>query len=200
MGYNTESMIKSAICETITEELFRELGFYVLKLGQENILNPITQLQHFIYRCNGKFQLVKFKKDCISSIDYVRKLPDFLMVHKDGEVIFLEVKFRYGGCYDPENIFDIFPPTKVLVINKCYIDSNGCFTGSLFHIYEAGESEEISEEGVGYIEMTLAEWLEKNFDSMLKRSSPNVGEANSSVIRKYEILVSKWILDTREKK
>jgi len=164
-----------------------------MKLGQENILNPITQLQHFIYKCNGKFQLKKFKKNCISSIDYVRKLPDFLMVHKDGEVIFLEVKFRYDGCYDPENIFDIFPSTKVLVINKYHIDSNGCFTGDLFNIYDA-------EVGKGYIEIPLAEWLEKNFNSMLKRSSPNVGEANSSVIRKYEILVSKWILDTREKK
>jgi len=59
MGYQAENMIKGAIAETIAEELFRDLGFLVLKLGQENTVNPITQLQSFIRACNGDFQLKK---------------------------------------------------------------------------------------------------------------------------------------------
>jgi len=169
-----------------------------LKLGQENILNPITQLQHFIYKCNGKFQLTKFKKDCISSIDYVRKLPDFLIIHKDGEVLFLEVKFRYNGHYEPDNIFDIYPSTKVLVIQKIQKNSDDACDESLFNIYEKKESKEVSEKSEGFIKMPLAEWLEKNFDSSLKRIRPTVREANSSVIRKYEYLVQKWVKITRD--
>jgi len=199
MGYNTESMIKSAICETITEELFRELGFYVLKLGQENILNPITQLQHFIYKCSGKFQLTKFKKDCISSIDYVRKLPDFLIVHKDGEVLFLEVKFRYNGHYEPDNIFDIFPSTKVLVIQKVQKNSDEELDDPLFNIYEKEESEEVSDKSEGLIKMSLEEWLLKKWDNRcLSGSRPNVGTTNSFIISKYEELVRKWIIVTRD--
>ena len=217
MGYNTESMIKSAISETITEELFRELGFYVLKLGQENILNPITQLERFIKMCNGKFRLKKSKKDCISSIDYVRKLPDFLIVHNKGEVIFLEVKYRYDGYYNPDDLLGIFPSTKILVINNLklkelkagdyaktdFIQHNeieenqvGKFMETRFHIWNLGEGEGEEIDDSKRELMTLEEWLNKNFGGYVS-PKPNHFIYYEPIIDKYEELVSKWIIDTR---
>jgi len=200
MGYNTESMIKSAITETIAEELFRELGFYVMKLGQENILTPITQLERFIYKCNGYFKIKESKKNCISSIDYVRKLPDFLIVYKNGDVIFLEVKYRYDGIYDPGNIFDIFPLTKVLVISKITedyeTDDAKESIKTRFCIYESDES---SEESVGYNYMSLAEWLKKNNFDDCNHPRPNItlGNELESIIRKYNDLIIKCMLDIK---
>ncbi len=40
--------IKGVISETIVEELLRDLGFYVLKMGQEHTINPIIHLKKFI--------------------------------------------------------------------------------------------------------------------------------------------------------
>jgi hypothetical protein len=57
MGKFTENMIKKAISETIVEELLRDLGFFVLKLGQENTLNPLVQMKDFVTSCDGKFRL-----------------------------------------------------------------------------------------------------------------------------------------------
>jgi hypothetical protein len=38
MGRYTENMIKAVISETIVEEVLRDLGFFVLKLGHERLL------------------------------------------------------------------------------------------------------------------------------------------------------------------
>tara|TARA_B100001971_G_scaffold139550_1_gene128903 strand:+ start:373 stop:534 length:162 start_codon:yes stop_codon:yes gene_type:complete len=40
--------IKGVISEAIVEELLRDLGFYVLKMGQEHTINPIIHLKKFI--------------------------------------------------------------------------------------------------------------------------------------------------------
>ena len=40
----SENMIKGKIAEAIAEELFRGLGFYVIKSGQEHTVAPLTQL------------------------------------------------------------------------------------------------------------------------------------------------------------
>lgn len=209
MGYNPDAMIKSAISEIVTEELFRELGFYVMKFGQENILNPITQLEQFIRKCNGRFQLKTSNMECISSINYVKKLPDFLIVHNNGEIIFLEVKYRYDGTYNPDDLLDIFPFTKVLVINNLKLKEQhagdfaktdfirlsgikenqvGKFMETRFHIWDLKKvwGKEIDKDKKEL--MTLEEWLKRNFDT---------GKPNKSIIQKYDLLISKWIIDTR---
>jgi len=52
-------MIKKAITETIVEEMFRELGFFILRFGHEHTLNPVSQLETFIKASGGKFNLAK---------------------------------------------------------------------------------------------------------------------------------------------
>lgn len=98
MGKNPEGMIKKAISETIAEEMFRDLGFFVLRLGQENTLNPITQLNDFIAGCGGNFQL----KYGGPSVDFIRRLPDFVIIDKFGRVQFIEVKYSKGGYLNEE--------------------------------------------------------------------------------------------------
>jgi len=78
MERNIEKMIKKTITETIVEEMFRELGFFVLKLGQENLLTPIIQLQDFIKLCKGNFKLERPSRKDIESVSYLKDLPDFV--------------------------------------------------------------------------------------------------------------------------
>jgi len=82
MGHNPENMIKKAISETIVEEIFRDLGFYVLKFGQENTINPIIQLESFVERCKGNFRLKNWK-DPSEEINFLKKMPDFVLIDKE---------------------------------------------------------------------------------------------------------------------
>ena len=57
MGFYVENVVKGRIAETIAEELLRELGFFVLKLGQEHTVSPLTQMQKLLD--SGKFSKSK---------------------------------------------------------------------------------------------------------------------------------------------
>jgi len=57
MKKDPENMVKKAISEELVEMMFKELGFYVMKLGKEYTINPITHLQHFIKKCGGNIDL-----------------------------------------------------------------------------------------------------------------------------------------------
>jgi len=211
MGDNTEGMIKKAISETIVEELFRDLGFFVLKLGQENTINPITQLEKFIKTCDGKFKLKRnYKLDCLKQINYASTMPDFLIVHKDGDLKFIEVKYRCDGCLYPEDylVFYTFPLVKVFVIclsfdveltSKEYYKDNikDEYKSTNFHIHEIiGKKVEGKDELIITDDMinkknveisTLKHWLKEDYDIRL-----------TEIIHKYEKLVDKWIINTRE--
>jgi hypothetical protein len=62
------------------------LGFYVLKLGQEHTVSPLTQMEKFGSSCGENFKL-HFN----IPYDFIRRLPDFIIVDKNGKVNFLEV-------------------------------------------------------------------------------------------------------------
>ena len=98
MGACTEPMIKKAISECIAEEMFRDFGFYVIRIGKEYTVSPLVQLQSFVKSCGGKFKIEKEDKEFLSPISFVNKLPDFLIVHKSGDLDFLEVKFVPRPC------------------------------------------------------------------------------------------------------
>jgi hypothetical protein len=57
MEKNIENTIKGRIAECVAEELFKELDFFVIKFGLEHQVEPITQLQGFIEKCNSNFKL-----------------------------------------------------------------------------------------------------------------------------------------------
>ena len=82
------NLIKGRIAETIIEELFLSLGFQVFKYGMENTIP-------------GIMDLLKGVKDDVAM--EIKRMPD-LVVYKDGQANFIEVKFRASGCFKLKDI------------------------------------------------------------------------------------------------
>ncbi len=74
-----EGMIKGRIAETLIEELFLSLEYNVFRYGMENTVPGIMGL------------LKGVRSDVAHNI---RRMPDFVVQKKNGEVYFIEVKFR----------------------------------------------------------------------------------------------------------
>ena len=143
-----DNKIKGDIAETIVENLFEKLGFYVFRIGQESTINPITHLERFIKSCGGEFKLENTAFMDFGEIKYLKKLPDFVIIDKNGRVDFLEVKFRKNGVVNKEALECLsLYPCKLLVINieldanKLIYDSDTSLDnfdelkGSRFHIW-----------------------------------------------------------------
>jgi len=77
------NLIKGRIAETIIEELFLSLGFQVFKYGMENTIP-------------GIMDLLKGVKDEVAM--EIKRMPD-LVVYKDGQANFIEVKFRASESF-----------------------------------------------------------------------------------------------------
>ncbi len=90
--------IKGDINETIIEFMLKELGFYVIKLGQEYKVEPIIQLEDFIREQGLDFKIF-LKNKIKDGFEQIRNLPDFLIVKNDFRPILLEVKYRANGLY-----------------------------------------------------------------------------------------------------
>jgi len=202
MVKNPDDMIKKAITETIVEELFRELGFFVLRFGQENTFNPIVQLQEFIINCDGKFKLEKSDPEFVHPIDFIKTLPDFLIVHKGGDIDFLEVKYRYNGVLWPKDIdiFDTYPDVLMIVINSSvadrflnidFIDTDKDpklleeLKNTRFHVYQ--RNEDVSEDKFNCQILPLKRFLKEEFDIN-----------DDFTLDRFESLIPKWIIDTRK--
>jgi hypothetical protein len=82
------NLIKGRIAETIIEELFLSLNFQVFKYGMENTIP-------------GIMDLLKGVKDDVAM--EIKRMPD-LVVYKDGQANFIEVKFRASGCFKLKDI------------------------------------------------------------------------------------------------
>ena len=82
------NLIKGRIAETIIEELFLSLGFQVYKYGMENTIP-------------GIMDLLKGVKDDVAM--EIKRMPD-LVVYKNGQANFIEVKFRASGCFKLKDI------------------------------------------------------------------------------------------------
>lgn len=191
-----ERMIKKAITEAITEQMFRDLGFYVIKFGQENTINPLIQLEYFIKICKGEFHLEKEDEKHISPITYAKKMPDFIVVDKNGKLEFVEVKFRHNAKLwfsgkDGES-FETYLHQNMLIINTNVADDfeenikeNEELYSSLkntrFHMWKV-DPEKTDENGFFAYPVTLKEWLKRGF-----------GIENDEILNKYEKLVTKWL-------
>lgn len=91
MPYNHNDVVKGRIAETLVNELLRACGNKVFRFGYEAILQNLTQLEQI------------FQKDNETS-DIIRSIPDFVVVNKNGEPIFVEVKFRKIGMFYEKEI------------------------------------------------------------------------------------------------
>lgn len=184
-----DGKIKGTIAETIVEEMFQKLGFYVLKLGQEYTLNSLTQLNNFIKQCGGNFKLDN-GADLIKDINYVKNLPDFFIVNSKGESIFLEVKFRKNAKFwlNDKRVFETFPTSTMIIINLSVTDDlldeksledEEDLKNTRFHIWVRDEDTE--EDNVNVLVMPFKLWLKKEFNIM-----------DDELLEKYEKIVEKW--------
>lgn len=190
MVLDTENMIKKAISECIIEEMFRNLGFFVLKMGQEHTFNPITQLQEFIQVCGGKFKINRK----FSQMNFLRTLPDFVIVDKEGISVFIEVKYRKNGYIDNKSVeYSEYNPSHLIVVSSEYnekslegIQLDDSLKKEMlkthFHMYMADDENYDGNRKMEFEVTTLLIWLQSNYD---------IKEDN--VIQKYEKLVDKWL-------
>ena len=73
------NMIKGRIAETLIQELFLSLDYSVFRYGMENTIP-------------GIMELLKGVRSDVA--DEIRRMPDFVIQKKNGDVYFIEVKFR----------------------------------------------------------------------------------------------------------
>ena len=103
-----ENIIKGRIAETLIEELFLSLGYNVYRYGMENTVP-------------GVMKLLKGVKSDVA--DMIRKMPDFVIQNKTGDVFFVEVKFRSNGEFSIRDIDKDYPFENAffVIISKKHI-------------------------------------------------------------------------------
>ncbi|AKB32718.1 hypothetical protein MSSIH_2028 [Methanosarcina siciliae HI350] len=104
-----ENMIKGRIAETLIEELFLSLNYSVFRYGMENTVPGIMKLLRGV------------RSDVATNI---RRMPDFVIQNnKNGEVFFIEVKFRKDEVFAFENLDKDYPYENCyfIVVSKKHI-------------------------------------------------------------------------------
>lgn len=95
-------MIKGRIAETLIQELFLSLGYSVFRYGMENTIPGIMEL------------LKGVRSDVASEI---RRMPDFVVQNpKNGEVYFVEVKFRANGEFKYADLPKNYPYRNAYIV------------------------------------------------------------------------------------
>lgn len=117
-----ENMIKGRIAETLIEELFLSLNYSVFRYGMENTVPGIMKLLRGV------------RSDVATNI---RRMPDFVIQNnRNGEVFFIEVKFRKDEAFAFENLDKNYPYENCyfIVVSKKHIK---CIT---YEELKAGEA------------------------------------------------------------
>lgn len=100
-----EDMIKGRIAEAIVKCMFEDLGFEVIPYGYEHTTPTIAR----------KDRLIKGDVK-----NHIRKAPDFIVVDKEGEANFVEVKFRTDGVYKKETDYP-YRECYIILLTKTHI-------------------------------------------------------------------------------
>jgi hypothetical protein len=124
-------MIKGRIAETLIQELFLSLGYNVFRYGMENTIPGIMEL------------LKGVRSDVAQEI---RRMPDFVIQNKNnGEVFFVEVKFRANGVFKFSDLPKNYPYANayIILVSKKHIK---CLTAT-----ELSEGKEITPTSHNYL-------------------------------------------------
>ena len=103
------NMIKGRIAETLIQELFLSLEYNVFRYGMENTIPAIMTLLKGV-----KTEVAK----------EIRSMPDFVIQNpRNGEVYFIEVKFRSNGTLTRKDIPKDYPWGNVyfILVSKKHI-------------------------------------------------------------------------------
>ena len=125
------NMIKGRIAETLIQELFLQLKYNVFRYGMENTIP-------------GIMELLKGVKSDVA--DEIKRMPDFVIQNpKNGEVYFVEVKFRASETFKfsdlPKNY--AWENVYIILVSKKHIK---CIT-----YQELKEGKEITPESRNYL-------------------------------------------------
>ncbi|MBS3085202.1 hypothetical protein J4225_00780 [Candidatus Pacearchaeota archaeon] len=99
-----EDMIKGRIAEAIVKCMFEDLGFEVIPYGYEHTCPTIAKKDRLI-------------KGDVKNI--IRKAPDFIIIDKEGNATFIEVKYRADGVFKKET--DYPWDCYIILLSKDYI-------------------------------------------------------------------------------
>jgi len=125
-----ENMIKGRIAETLVEELFLAMGYNVFRYGMENTIPGVMKLLRGV------------RGDVADSI---KRMPDFVVQDKKGEVYFMEVKFRASETFTLNDLPQNYPyfNAYIVLVSKKHIK---CVT-----VQELEEGKEISPTSRNYL-------------------------------------------------
>lgn len=107
---NPENIIKGRIAETIVSEMLQDAGYYVYRFGYEGILQSLIQ--------RGLPRMLESDREA----EIIRIMPDFIVMTKDGDVSFVEVKFRASDKLEKETeqmilkIANHWPDARILFV------------------------------------------------------------------------------------
>lgn len=100
-----EEMVKGRIAEAIVKCMFEDLGFEVIPYGYEHTCPTIAKKERLI---KGDVK------------NHIRKAPDFIIVDKESNASFIEVKYRADGIYKKETDYP-YRECYIILLTKNYI-------------------------------------------------------------------------------
>jgi hypothetical protein len=93
-NFNLNSL-KGRIAEQVVQDLFQQSGYNVFNFGLERVLPSLSKLIRTNNHKTGKA---------------LRFMPDFVVQSsKNGELFYMEVKFRANGCFSFDENYDDYP-------------------------------------------------------------------------------------------
>ncbi len=107
----SERTLRGRTAEHIVSSMLSEAGYFVYRFGYEGILQSLVQTG-----------LPKMKQASIPA-EKIRTMPDFIVMNKEGDVFFIEVKFRTNGREDRYfqewlgKAMKYWPEAKILLIH-----------------------------------------------------------------------------------
>jgi len=100
-----EEIIKGRIAEAIVRCMFEDLGFEVISYGYEHTCPTLAKKERLI---KGDVK------------NHIRKAPDFIIVDKEGNANFVEVKYRADGEYEKETDYP-YRDCYIILLTQEYI-------------------------------------------------------------------------------
>jgi hypothetical protein len=97
-----DNMKKGKKAEAIIADLFKEAGFKVIKYGYEHTVKELADKNNLIKGMAGQ---------------YIRHQPDFIVVNKQNEAFFVEVKHRSNYFFPTKELFP-YPCCYVILLSK----------------------------------------------------------------------------------
>lgn len=113
-----ENVLKGRMAETIVSRMLTDADYFVYRFGYEGILQSLIQ--------KG---LPKMKEGDIEA-EKVRTMPDFIVMNKEGDVSFVEVKFRSSSAFDGTTLVLAELKEEVRKIAKYWPESKLIFVTS----------------------------------------------------------------------